>query len=169
MWYVIQVAACHELEMVNKCRRIAKYGEEVFTMLSERMERRDGEWKTYRNVTFQKYIFVDTDDPDDFRARLHSVTGMTKMLGVGEKVVPIHPKEEEFLKRIGGADHVIHKAIITCDDGEVVETSGSLADMKKLIKWIDKRQRLIGLSVDFLNKQTVIKLAAEFRDRDTKN
>ena len=39
MWYVVQVQACHEQEIVKKCQRIVKDDEEVFTILSERMER----------------------------------------------------------------------------------------------------------------------------------
>ena len=80
VWYVIQVTACREMDMVHRCRQILREGEEVFTMLTERMERRDGKWQPHTFVTFQKYIFVDTDDPEGFKIRLHSIDGLTKML-----------------------------------------------------------------------------------------
>lgn len=162
MWYVIQVSACHEIEMAAKCQRIVKENEEVFTMLTERLERKGGEWKPYRFVTFQKYIFADTNDPDDFRIRLHSIGGLTKMLGTGDDVVPIHADEEEFLKRIGGSDHIIGKSVAYCEGDKITVTSGPLAGMEGLVKWTDKRQKLVGIAVNFLNQETVIKLGAEF-------
>ena len=66
MWYVVQVQACHEHEIVKKCQRIVKDNEEVFTMRTERMERINGEWEAVLSVTFQKYVFVDTTDPERY-------------------------------------------------------------------------------------------------------
>ena len=99
MWYVIQVQACHELAVVDRCQGIVKDEEEVFTMLSEQMERKNGEWQVIRSVAFQKYIFVDTANIDGFRVRLHSIPGMTRILTVGDDAVPIYPKEEKLLSK----------------------------------------------------------------------
>ncbi len=162
MWYVIQVMACHESEMVTRCRQIIKDGEEVFTMMTERQERRNGQWQPKQFVTFQKYIFVDTDDPDDFRIRLHDVIGMTKMLGIGDDIIPISPEEEGFLKRIGGEDHIIGRISAFCEGDKVSIMTGPFAGMEGCVEWTDKRQRLIGIRVGFMNRETVIKLGAEF-------
>ncbi len=162
MWYVIQVTASHELDMIDKCRKVLKDGEEVFTMMTERFERKDGEWKTYRFVTFRNYIFIDTTDPDDLKIRLHNVIGMTKMLGVGDEIIPIRPEEEEFLKKIGGPDHVIGKASIYCEGDKITITDGPFAGMEGMIKWTDKRQRLVGVKVVFMNRETEIKLGADY-------
>ena len=162
MWYVIQVMACHESEMVSKCQKIVKDGEEVFTMYTERMERRDGRWQPRRFVTFQKYIFVVTNAPDDFRIRLQGVSGLTKMLGAGEDVIPIRTEEEEFLRRVGGEDHIIGKSCVYSEGDKVKVVSGPLSGMKGQIEWFDKRQRVIGIKTMFLNQKTVIKLGAEF-------
>ena len=162
MWYVIQVEACHENEMVTRCQRIVKEGEEVFTMLSERMERRDNEWKPYRYVTFQKYIFVDTAHPDDFKSRLHEITGMTKMLMTGDDITPLYPEEEKLLKRLGGDDHVIGKSCLYSEGDEITVINGPLVGLEGVVKWKDKRQRLIGVAVTLMNRETIIKLAAEY-------
>ncbi len=166
MWYVVQVEACHELDMVNKCRKILREGEDVFTFLTERMERRSGEWKAYQHITFQKYIFIDTDDPDDLRIRLRSVEGLTRMLGVGDAVVPIRKEEEEFLKLVGGEDHIIGGLEISNEGDKIKIASGPLSGKEGLIKWIDKRQMVVGITVDFLNQENVIKLGAEFVRKD---
>ena len=162
MWYVVQVQACHESEMVAKCQEIIKDSEEVFTMYTERMERKDGEWQPKRFVTFQNYIFVDTNEPDDFRIRLRAVSGMKKILGIGEVVTPISQEEEEFLRRVGGTDHIIGKLNAYCDGDRVTVIDGPFVGMEGMVCWTDRRQKLIGVQVSFLNRKTVIKLGAEF-------
>ena len=162
MWYVIQVDAGHETEMVERCKRIVRAGEEVFTMLTERLERRNGEWQPKRYVTFQKYLFVDTFDLDDFRIRLRGITGVKRMLGVGDDIVPIRSDEERFLHKIGGREHIIGKSYAYCEGDRVTVIDGPLIGMEGLIEWYDKRQRLIGIKTIFMNRETVIKLGVEF-------
>ncbi len=166
MWYVIQTKACHELEMVNKVQEILKPGEEVFTIQTEREERIKGEWTTKRYVTFQKYLFVDTDEPDDLRMRLRDVKGLTKMLCVDDTVTPIYPEEEEFLKKIGGEDHVIGKSLIYTEGDKVTVTDGPLANLEGTIKWTNKRQRLIGITVKMFGEETIVKLSADYIKKD---
>ena len=163
MWYVIQVQACHETEMVNKCREIIKDGEEVFTMMTERLERRNGKWQPIRHITFQKYVFLDTAaEPDDLRIRLRQIRGMTKLQGTEDYIIPIQKDEEDFLKRIGGRDHVIGKLEVYCDGDKVKIINGPFVDMEGLVKWKDKRQKLIGVAVKLMGQETIIKLGAEY-------
>lgn len=93
-------------------------------MLSERMERKDGVWQPIRTVTFQKYIFVDTSNIDDFRSRLHSIPGLTKILTVGDEAVPIYPKEEQLLRLLGGKDHIIGRSVIYKEGDKVKALCG---------------------------------------------
>ena len=162
MWYVVQVQACHEQEIVNKCQGIVKDDEEVFTILSERMERKDGEWEKVRSVTFQKYIFVETAEPDDFRNRLRKIPGMTKLLKVGDDIVPIYPEEEKLLRLLGGDDHVIGSSVVYKEGDSVTVVSGALVGLEGLVRWSDKRQKWIGIEVKLANRKTVIKIGAEF-------
>lgn len=165
MWYVIQVKACHEHEMVNKCQSILKPGEEVFTIETERLERREGVWQPVRRITFQKYIFADIEDPDDFRLRLRKVYGMTKLLGVGDVVLPIFPEEEEHLKRLGGKDHIIGKSDVYKDGDKIKVIDGPLRGLEASVKWVDKRQKLVGVAVMMLGQGRIIKLSADFVQR----
>ena len=165
MWYVIQTQACHEEEMVLKCREVAKPDEEIFTMLSERQQRIKGEWVTKRYVTFQKYIFADTTDPDDLRIRLKGVKGLTKMLMVGDKATPIYPEEEEFLRQLGGEDHIIGMSYIYREGDIITVNDGPLKDLEGVVKWTDRRQHLIGIAVRMFGAETIVKLSAEFVEK----
>ena len=78
MWYAIQVQAKRELAVVEKCRErnLLLPGEDIFTILSERMVKERGEWKKKTEVAFQKYIIAETGDTDGFRIRLRNVGGV---------------------------------------------------------------------------------------------
>ena len=166
MWYVIQTKALHELEMVLKCQDILKDGEEVFTMETEKQKRKNGEWQTVREVTFQKYIFVETDDPDDLRIRLRDVKGMTKMLCVSDTPTPIYPEEEELLRRLGGDDHVIGKSRVYNMGDRIKVIDGPLANMEGVVKWTDRRQHIIGISVRIFGDERVVKLSADYIEKE---
>ena len=150
------------MDAVDRCQNIIKDREEVFTMLSERMVRKDGEWQAVRSVTFQKYIFVETTSIDDFRIRLHAIPGLTRILTVGDDAVPIYPKEEKLLRLLGGEDHIIGRSVVYKEGDKVTVVSGALVGLEGLVRWTDKRQRWIGIAVSLANRETVIKLGAEF-------
>ena len=165
MWYVIQTKALHEYEMVDKCKKITKPGEDVFTIEAERQVRVKGEWTTKRFPAFQKYFFVETDDPDDFRIRLYDVKGITKMLCVGDVPVPIYPEEEEFLRKLGGENHMIGKSLVYKEGDKITVTEGPLSDTEGIVKWTDKRQHLIGIAVKMFGDERIIKLSADYIDK----
>lgn len=160
MWYVIQVQARRELAVVEKChkRNVILPGEEVFTMLSERMVKERGEWKKKTEVAFQKYIIAETKDADGFRVRLQKIGEMAKMLGVNDQVVPIYPEEEERLKRLGGPEHVIRYSEGYMLNERLIVTDGPMKGMEGQVKWTDRHQRLAGVEVLLLGRKVVVKM-----------
>ena len=84
------------------------------------------------------------------------------MLGVGDSVVPIFPEEEERLRHIGGRDHIIGKSNVIEVGDKITIKDGSLVGLEAFVKWTDKRQRLLGLSVMMLGQERIIKLSADF-------
>ena len=116
-------------------------------MLSERMVRKDGEWEKVQSVTFQKYIFVETAEPEDFRLRLRRIPGLTKFLTVGDDIVPIFPEEEKLLRMLGGDDHVIGSSVVYKEGDRVTVISGALVGMEGLVRWMDRRQRWVRIAV----------------------
>lgn len=160
MWYVIQVQARHEIAIVEKCRErgVLLPGEEMFTMLCERMVKEGGEWKKRTEVAFQKYVMVDTADADGLRIRLRRVGEMTKMLGVDDTVAPIYPEEQELLQRLGGEEHVIRYSEGYMAGEKLVVTEGPMKGMEGLVKWTDRHQRIAGIEVFLMGQKIVVKM-----------
>ncbi|MBQ9361451.1 MAG: antiterminator LoaP [Lachnospiraceae bacterium] len=162
MWYVIQVKAMHETAVVERCRSdVIIPGEDVFAMKSERMFKRHGEWSLIEEVSFQKYIFAVTEDTDDFRIRLRNVKELTKMLGVGDEVVPIRQDEEDLLRSLGGEEHVIRYSVGFVTGDRLIVTEGPLAGHEGEVKWIDRHQRLAGIETELMGQIVTIRLGCE--------
>ncbi len=162
MWYVIQVRTGHEDEVAGKCGRVLKAGESVFTMLSERRERVGGEWQTVVNVAFKGYVFAETDDIGSLRIRLHSISDLTKIVSVGDDMVPIYEEEEEMLRFLGGDDHVIRLSRGFSEGDSIAVTEGPLKGLESKIKWVDRRQKTVGISFTLFDRIVDVKLGAEF-------
>ena len=159
---MIQTRARHELEVVRKCREdVILPGESVFVMMAERMFKQHGEWKLIEDVAFQKYIFAETADTDDFRIRLRNVKDMTRMLGVGEDIAPILREEEELLKSLGGEDHVIRYSVGFVEGDRLIITEGPLAGHEGEVKWIDRHQRIAGIETELMGQKVTIRLGCE--------
>ena len=67
MWYVMQVSTGTEEEICQQCRRRVKEADEdVFILTVERMTKVQGEWKLVSGRLFPGYVFVETDEAEDF-------------------------------------------------------------------------------------------------------
>lgn len=160
LWYVIQVQARHETAVVEKChaRGVLLPGEDIFTILSERMVKERGEWKKRTEAAFQKYIFAETGDTDGLRIRLRKVEEMTKMLGVDDSIVPIQPEEQELLERLGGEGHVIRYSEGYMVNEKLVVTDGPMKGLEGLVKWTDRHQRIAGIEMDLLGQKVTVRM-----------
>lgn len=160
LWYVIQVQARHEIAVVEKChaRNVLLPGEDVFTILSERMVKESGEWKKKTEVAFQKYIFAETEDTDGFRIRLRKIEEMARMLRVDDKIVPIYPEEQELLQKLGGAGHVIRYSEGYMAGEKLVVTEGPMKGMEGLVKWTDRHQRIAGIEMDLIGQKVTVRM-----------
>ena len=72
MWYVIQVYTGQELEIARQCReRVMIEGEDVFVPLAERWTKIRGERTLITSRLFPGYVFIETDQIEDFHRRLN--------------------------------------------------------------------------------------------------
>ena len=162
MWYVMWVRARHEEEIIRQCKRLLKDDEEVFVMYVERLRRSGKEWIAHRELAFKNYVFADVKDVDNFRLQIRKIPDLTKLLQVGEEIIPIYPDEENLLRTIGGEDHVIRPSRGHYEGEKIIVTDGPLKGQESVIKWVDRRQRIVGIEVQLMNRTVEVKLGAEF-------
>ncbi len=159
MWYVIQVYTGKELEIAQQCRdRVMDKDEDVFVPLAERWTKIRGERTLITSRLFPGYVFIETEKIEDFHNRLNRIYAMTKVLRTGEEMTPIQPEEEEYLKRLGGDEHVVKYSEGYIEGEKLVVTSGPLKDFQGKVKKILRHKRLVVMEVPLLGHTVEVTL-----------
>ena len=164
MWYVIQVQARHEMAVCERMRKdVLKDGEEAFVLLSERIHRRQPRgYEIVLTPAFQKYIFADIGNVGDFQQRLRSIKEMTKLLAVGDDIVPIREDEQRLLELLSDEQHVIRISTGYIAGEKVTVTDGPLKGRSGLVQWTNPRQKLVGIKLQLFGREARVKLGMEY-------
>ena len=153
MWYVIQVYTGQELEIARQCReRVMIEGEDVFVPLAERWTKIRGERTLITSRLFPGYVFIETDQIEDFHRRLNRIYAMTKVLRTGDEMTPIQKEEEEYLRKLGGDEHVVRYSEGYIEGDKLVVTSGPLKDFEGNVKKVLRHKRLVVVEVPLLGR-----------------
>lgn len=159
MWYVIQVYTGKELQIAQQCReRVVNEGEDVFVPLAERWTKIRGERTLITSRLFPGYVFIETEKIEDFYKRLNRIYAMTKVLRTGDEMTPIQKEEEEYLRRLGGDEHVVKYSEGYIEGDKLVVTSGPLKDFEGRIKKILRHKRLVVIEVSLLGQTAEVTL-----------
>ena len=159
MWYVIQVYTGHEEDVAGQCRiRALKDGEAAFIPQVERMTKIRGEWELMTTRLFPGYVFLETDEPDGLYERLKRVKTMTKLLKTGEEITPLYRDEEEHLRKLQDAGHVVRYSEGYLEGDRLFITSGALVGCEGKVKKILRHKRLAVLEVPLLGREVEVTL-----------
>lgn len=164
MWYVIQVRATREpeiLAIMNKCYKEPQ--EDFFAMKCVSFRRSlEGKWQTNEKYAFPGYIFAATKDIQSLRERLRKIPELTKILGCGECVIPISEDEENLLMNLGGPEHLI-KASNGYKAGDHIEiVDGALKGLESRIIWVNPHKRKACIEIEIAGRKVQTKLALDF-------
>ena len=166
MWYVIQVQARHEELVADKCRqRVIVPGEQVFVIMAERMFRKKEGWERQLHPAFQKYVFAEMEDVEDFRIRLRKIKELAKLLEIGGDITPIRPEEQELLLELGGDDHIIRISEGYMEGEKLVVTDGPLKGLEGTVKRVNPRQHMVEIVTSLLGEESVVRLGVELVQR----
>lgn len=166
MWYVIQVYTGKELEIAQQCRdRVADEGEDVFVPLTERWTKIRGERTLITSRLFPGYVFIETDKIEDFHKRLNRIYAMTKVLRTGDEMTPIQKEEEEYLRKLGGDEHVVRYSEGYIEGDKLVVTSGPLKDFEGNVKKVLRHKRLVVVEVLLHGKEVEVTLGLGIVER----
>ena len=162
MWYVIYVKNGHEEESAEILKRLVlRDGEEAFVMMAVRMLRIKKEWQEIKRVAFPNYVFVITEDTDDLRIRMKKVLPGAGMLRVGDTVSPISKDEETMLTMLGGEEHCLRPMRCYQEGSTVRIAEGPMAGREGILKWVNARQRIAGISLQLFGQETIVKIGIE--------
>lgn len=166
MWYVIQVYTGREQEIARQCRgRVTVEGEDAFVPLAERWTKIRGEKALITTRLFPGYVFIETEEIEDFYKRLNRIYAKTKILRTGDEMIPLRPEEEEYLRRLGGDRHVVKYSEGYMEGEKLVVTSGPLKDFEGNVKKILRHKRLVVMEVPLLGHTVEVTLGVGIVER----
>ncbi len=164
MWYVMQVRVGSEERIAQQCNITIPKSvlRKSFIPYNEAKYKFHGEWVTLKRRIFLGYVFLDTDHIEEVIQYLNRMADMTKVLGVGDEIVPLTDEEVDFLLQLGGEEQIVRLSEIMLDGSAVTVLNGPLKGKEGLIKKIDKHKRKIYLETEMFNRKQRIEIGFEF-------
>lgn len=163
MWYVVQVRTGAEENIRIQCQK--RIPETILTRCFipyyEEKKRIRGEWVTQKKVLFPGYVFMITEDLEELYLQLRDVTGLTRLLGTGDEIVPLTSEEEEFLRRMGGEEQVVRMSEGIIEGEKVHVTDGPLQGMEGYIRKIDRHKRKAYLEISMFGRIQSVQIGLE--------
>lgn len=163
MWYVIQVHTGMEENIRQQCRKEISPNLliDCFIPYYEEKKHIKGEWKTFQKILFPGYVFLETEKVEQLYIDLKHIQGFTRLLGVGDEVIPLTEDEEEFLDTFGGEERVVPISMGVIENTKVRVLSGPLMGKEGYIKKIDRHKRKAYLEVSMFDRIQRIQVGLE--------
>lgn len=163
MWYVIQVRTGKEENIRLQCtaRIPQSVLERCFLPYYEEKRKIRGNWTMRKKHLFPGYIFVVTKDIETLYKMLTKITGMTKLLEVGEDIVPLTEEEVQFLKQFGGEDQIVRMSEGVIENSVTKILSGPLMGMEGTIRKIDRHKRKAWIEIEMFRRTQLVQVGIE--------
>ena len=158
-WYVVQVGTGRELAMCELIERACKAADaerlgdkplinEVFSPRYRSQYKLQGEWHDEDRLLLPGYVVVVTDNPWELARVLHGVSGLTRILTMGEAFAPLSNDDRSWIERwTTEGDRTIPMSVAYKEGDRVVVTSGPLKGYEAMIVRIKRRQSLAELEI----------------------
>ena len=169
-WYVMQIMTGREqvLSQLLNERIDSSILKECFVPMTKRLSQYRGSWNEREFVLFPGYLFVISDNIDEFYQKLKLIPEFTKILGNdGQGVLPLTTSDVSLVARFVNDDYVMEmsQGIIVNDRVKVM--SGPLVGYEGNIVKIDRHKRICFIEVEFCGQLSRIKVGLEVIDRIT--
>ncbi len=183
MWYVIQTITGKEQELADIIEKVMagegqKY-EHCFVIYQECVRRRNGRRELYVETLFPSYVFVETNQPEEFFLDLKQVPRAANFLQVDGCFWNIYEEEEEFLRRMlescivkksnkmginCGQAYVIHSSLVWVnEEGQIQGAEGVLGFyLNKIVKQ-RLRKRSVVIEIPFCGRMRRIRLGIRLK------
>lgn len=163
MWYVVQVRSGTEEKIKSQCLKVIgrEILEQCFVPYYEEKKRYQGAWHTEKRPLFPGYVFAVSSQLAELYKGLRNVEGMTKLLGMGEEIVPLTEEEVRWLKKIGAGEKPVEISTGIIEGSTVIVTEGPLTGMEGCIRRIDRHKRKAWLEVNMFGRMTEMEAGLE--------
>lgn len=163
MWHVVQVQTGNEIQTKDICNQLIEKDilMECFIPLYEQMKKYQGKWHKEQKILFPGYMFINTNDIDSLFLALKNVPKLTKVLGIGGELVPIHKSEEQYLEKMLNKEYIVEvsKGYIVGEDVYIID--GPMKNFNGKIKKINRHKRIAIVELEMFGRKTEVSLGLE--------
>lgn len=163
MWYVIQVMTGLEENIKCQCEKLidSKILERCFIPYYEEKKKYQGSWHTETKVLFPGYVFLVSDQIIALQEALRWVSGLTKLIGVGDEIIALSDQEVTLLRRLGNDEQVVEMSVGVIENERVCILEGPLKEMEGTIKKIDRHKRKAWIEVEMFGRVMEMQVGCE--------
>lgn len=163
MWYVMQVRTGTEENIRIQCERVIEKDvlERCFIPYYQQKKRFQGKWHIQENILFPGYVFLIAQNVEKLAESLHSVIGLTKLIGTGNEIIPLNKEETQFLLRMGKEEQVVEMSTGIIENDKVKIQSGPLVGMEGDIKKVDRHKRKAILEIEMFGRTVEMQVGLE--------
>lgn len=163
MWYVVQVQTGNEIQTKDICNHLIERELllECFIPQYEKMKRYQGAWHKEKAILFPGYMFVKTNDIELLFLTLRNVPKLTKVLGIGNELVPIHLEEKQFLEKILNEKYIVEVSKGYIIGEQIYITDGPMKHFTGTIKKIDRHKRIAIIELEMFGRKIEASLGLE--------
>ena len=115
MWYVMQVRTGTEENIRCQCQRLISSDilKRCFIPYYQQKKRFQGKWHIQERILFPGYVFLIAENLEQLAENLRKVTGMTRLLGTGDEIIPLSQEEVELLLKLGKEEQMERKLAVS--------------------------------------------------------
>ena len=162
MWYAVQTLTGREEVILNMMEKNIEHScyRECFFIRRECAVKREGIWEITEAPLFPGYVFVDTDNPEEYYRQLKRVPKLTKLLRTEEGVFLAVSKEEQgFLESIQSQGHMVRRSLVRLNsEKQIIDADGAVGLYLDDIVKQRLRKRFVLIQKSFLGKERRILL-----------
>ena len=112
-------------------------------------------------MAYPGYVFLIAQNLECLVNGLKKVIGLTKLIGIGDQIVPLVQEEVELLMRIGTDKQLVEMSSGIIENDRVQILSGPLMGMEGNIRRIDRHKRIAYLEIEMFGRTVEMKVGLE--------
>ena len=163
MWYVMQVRTGTEENICCQCQRMISSDilERCFIPYYQQKKRFQGKWHNQERILFPGYVFLIAENLEQLAENLRKITGMTRLLGTGDEIIPLSQEEVELLLKLGKEEQLVAMSTGIIENDQVRILTGPLQGMEGYIRKINRHKRKAWVSIEMFGRSVDMEVGLE--------
>lgn len=112
-------------------------------------------------ILFPGYVFLIAENLEQLAENLRKVTGMTRLLGTGDEIIPLSQEEVELLLKLGKEEQLVAMSTGIIENDQVRILTGPLQGMEGYIRKINRHKRKAWVSIEMFGRSVDMEVGLE--------